>query len=152
MFKNLEKKHLLIGTSIAALLFIFIVFGPPGLFKKTSSPDYCGSCHVMYDMHDHWFLSGLHRSIKCVDCHLPNNNLVNHVIWKGIDGMKDLLYFHFMLFSDPIEITSHGKTTLQANCVRCHGDMVSRINIDAKNCWECHRRVNHRVTPLAIIE
>ncbi len=141
------KKKVLIALASLSILFFFIMFGPPGVFKKTSTPDYCGSCHVMEEHHAHWRLTGLHSKIVCVDCHLPNNNPFNHFVWKGLDGLKDFLYFHLAIFSEPIEITGHGKKTVRKNCVRCHGEMVSRID-NERNCWDCHRRVNHRVIPV----
>jgi len=145
---ELKRKKILVGVGLLSFVFLLVVFGPSGIYYSTSTPDYCGSCHVMDDKHEQWFLSGLHRNITCVDCHLPNNNFANHMLWKGIDGMKDFLYFHLAIFSEPIEITGHGKNTVRKNCIRCHGEMVSLID-NERNCWECHRRVNHRITPVA---
>lgn len=131
------------------LMFLFVMFGPPAVFQKTSTPEFCGSCHVMDEHYSHWRLTGLHREITCVDCHLPNNNPVNHFVWKGIDGLKDFIYFHLAVFSEPIEITNHGRKTVHLNCMRCHAEMVSRIN-NERHCWDCHRRVNHRIVTTGI--
>jgi cytochrome c nitrite reductase small subunit len=96
--------------------------------------------------YDAWLKTGLHRSIKCVDCHLPNNNPVNHFVWKGIDGMKDVIYFYGRLYGDDIRASSHAVGVINDNCIRCHGEMVSRMSTgDGITCWSCHRRVNHRV-------
>ncbi len=148
----INKKYLryLSGGGIGFLLILFILWGPPGVMDMTSSPEFCNSCHVMNSQHEAWFMSGLHRNIKCVDCHLPNNNPVNHYVWKGIDGARDFVFFHGNVFVDPISISSHGKKVLQANCERCHEGMVSMIKTNDRNCWDCHRRVNHKITAITV--
>jgi cytochrome c nitrite reductase small subunit len=97
--------------------------------------------------YESWFQSGGHARIKCVDCHLPNDNPVNHYIWKGIDGMKDLVLFNAGMFSERIDATPHARRTAQANCLRCHGGMVSRVSIEGRNCWNCHRSKFHYTNP-----
>lgn len=136
------KRIVIIGVSFL-ILMVFLFFGPPALYEKTSTPAFCASCHVMETQHEAWFMEGLHREIDCVDCHLPNTNFISHLIWKGIDGTRDVIYFYGRLYDDIIRATSHGKSVVQQNCVRCHGDMVSRIEIEGRNCWDCHRRVQH---------
>jgi cytochrome c nitrite reductase small subunit len=79
-----------------------------------------------------WFKTGLHRNIKCVDCHLPNNNFAEYMIWKGIDGLNTIIRYNTNLFPESIAISSHGKKMLQANCIRCHEDMVSSINTEER--------------------
>ncbi len=125
------------------VLSVFLFFGPPDLYTKTSNPDFCHSCHVMDEHFEHWFMTGVHRNIWCVDCHLPNDTKAGHFVWKGIDGMKDVILFHTNLFPEPIRISDHGRKTIQRNCVRCHGELVSEINTEGRNCWECHRRIDH---------
>ena len=39
--------YVLIAAAIAAVLGIFVAFGPPGLYAKSESPEFCGSCHVL---------------------------------------------------------------------------------------------------------
>lgn len=145
MFKKFLKKKYLIPLAVGApALFLFAFFGPPDLYSLTSSPEFCASCHVMEYQHDAWLKTGLHRSVKCVDCHLPNDNFPNHMLWKGLDGTKDVVFFFGRMFSDSLTISGHGSKTLQDNCTRCHGEMVSRITVEDRTCWSCHRRVNHK--------
>jgi cytochrome c nitrite reductase small subunit len=145
MLKNmLRLKFIIPAVFGSTALFVFIFFGPPDVYTLTSSPAFCSSCHVMEYQYDAWLKTGLHRNIKCVECHLPNDNFPNHMAWKGIDGTKDVIFFYGRLFSEPMKISDHGKAVAQKNCVRCHGEMVSRITLGERTCWSCHRRVTHK--------
>ena len=139
--KNIKRYLAVAGGLFVVMLFMF--FGPPGLYSKSAQPDFCNSCHVMNSQHEAWYLTGLHRNIKCVDCHLPNTGTLRHLFWKGVTGGKDLVMFHSGLYSDRIGISSHGKKVVQENCERCHEGMVSVMKTDGRNCWSCHRQVNH---------
>jgi cytochrome c nitrite reductase small subunit len=135
----------LIAAAIAAVLGIFVAFGPPGLYAKSESPEFCGSCHAVQPEYEAWFHAGAHRRIKCVDCHLPNDNFAQHLTWKTIDGVKDFMAFHMGRVPDNMQISDHGAKVVQANCQRCHAELISRINED-RRCWDCHRRLSHKRT------
>ncbi len=137
--------YVVIGVAVVAVLKLFMLFGPPGLYAKTESPEFCGSCHVLDTEYEAWFHSGKHSKIKCVDCHLPNDTLLRHLVWKGIDGTKDFVAFHTGLVSDDIRLSDHGARVVQENCQRCHAETMARIN-DERRCWDCHRRISHKRT------
>ena len=136
-------KPLLILITLGAAIIIFIAFGPPHLIEKTEAPEFCASCHVMIPQYEAWFHSGKHRNVECIECHLPNNNPVEHFIWKGIDGTKDLILFFTGNVPEKIHASEHAKRTIKANCIRCHEGMVALINTEDRDCWECHREVMH---------
>jgi cytochrome c nitrite reductase small subunit len=125
----------------------FMLFGPPRMIELTESPKFCALCHT--SQNGDW-LHSAHRGEKCIDCHLPNDNFADHYLWKSIDGGKDL-FFHFSGLGDgnDTELTEHGKKVLQANCIRCHVDMVSHIN-NKRSCIDCHRTFSHRRTALTL--
>lgn len=133
------------GVAAVALVVggFYVSFGPPGLFAKSGTPEFCAQCHVMEAQYESWFHNAGHRSLKCIDCHLPNDNMVRHIAWKGYDGMWDAFVFYSGRVPEPIELSKSGATLLEENCRRCHAEMVARINED-RNCWECHRRLSHR--------
>jgi cytochrome c nitrite reductase small subunit len=137
--------YLLGAAVVVAALGSYAAFGPPGLYAKSESPEFCGSCHVLQPEYEAWFHSGAHHQVKCIDCHLPNGNLARHLFWKGIEGVKDSVAFHTGRVSETIWISEHGAATLLANCRRCHAEMIARINED-RRCWDCHRGVSHRRT------
>ncbi len=138
-----KKSYLIIITAIFLFLSIYLLFGSPQLLSKSESPEFCGSCHIMHTEYEDWFYSGSHSKIKCVDCHLPNDNLINHFIWKGIDGMKDVFFFYTGLHGNELVPTAHTTKTVKENCLRCHQQMVSLITTDDRDCWDCHRRTVH---------
>jgi cytochrome c nitrite reductase small subunit len=136
---HINKKYLA-GIIISALLFFIFL---PKLVSMTDTTVFCSSCHVMSAEYEDWFYSGMHRQIKCVDCHLPNDGVINHYMWKGIDGLKDVVYFYTGIVAEEIHSTKHAKKAIKENCVRCHEEMVSRISTDNLKCWECHRSAYH---------
>jgi cytochrome c nitrite reductase small subunit len=145
---SLPKKRAILATVvIACLLFIgiFLLFGPPKLLAKSESPEFCSGCHVMENEYDNYMHSGAHRSFQCVDCHLPHENQASHYVWKSIDGMKDVLHFYSGRVPERVTLSHHGAKVVKNNCVRCHDDLVSSIDL-SRNCWECHRRITHTGT------
>lgn len=131
-----------IAIIVAGLFGLFLLLGPPHLLAKSESPDFCASCHVMEAEHTAFMHNGAHRRLKCVDCHLPNDNLAIHYTWKSIDGMKDVLVFNSGTVPDHITLSEHGTKVVKANCIRCHSTLVSQMD-PSRNCWSCHRRITH---------
>ena len=138
-------QYLAIIIVAGAAVSFFQLLGPPKLLARSESPIFCGGCHVMDSEFEAWSHAGAHRRKKCVDCHLPNQNMAFHYIWKSIDGIKDVGFFFSGLAPERIKITEHGKKVLQANCVRCHETTVGMINQE-RPCWDCHRRIAHKRT------
>ena len=130
---------------LAGVLGLFMAFGPPKLFAKTSSPEFCGSCHVMEMEYEAWFHSGAHKRATCVDCHLPNDTLARHLAWKTLDGVHDVIRFNTGQVSDYLRLSDRGAGVVQENCQRCHAETMSRVSED-RQCWSCHRRMSHRLS------
>ncbi len=134
---------LLIVGLVAVAVFLFLLYGPPKLLAKSESPDFCARCHVMESEYESWAHEGAHRRKLCVDCHLPNENVGIHYVWKSLDGLKDIAFFYSGSVPERIHLTSHGAEVLQANCIRCHQTTVENVSHERK-CWDCHRRIMHR--------
>lgn len=139
---NKIVQYLAVGAGLAALS-AFVLLGPPKLLAKSESPLFCAGCHVMEENFEAWAHAGAHRRIGCTSCHLPNENVAVHYLWKTIDGMKDVLFFYSGNVPEQIKLTAHGKKVLQKNCVACHEATVEMVNQE-RTCWECHRRLMHK--------
>lgn len=139
------KVLLYAGLAVSAIVAVafFLALGPPKLLAATAQPDFCMRCHVMESNYEAWVHAGAHRRKKCVDCHLPNENLVLHYVWKSLDGLKDAAVFYSGRVPERIRLSSHGGSVLQANCVRCHETMVM-LTDQKRPCWGCHRRISHQ--------
>ncbi len=142
-----KRSKLLIRVGVAGVfgvvLSLFLMFGPPGLLAKSEAPVFCGGCHVMESEYESWFHTGAHKRKKCVECHLPNENVAMHYVWKAIDGMKDVVFFYSGRVPEHITITAHGAEVLQGNCIRCHSEAVQNVN-PGRKCWDCHRWITHK--------
>ena len=112
MEETTKRKKLILYFSLVVsmglVVFLFLMLGPPKLLARSEAPIFCGGCHVMESEFEAWAHAGAHRRKKCVDCHLPNQNMVIHYIWKSIDGMKDVGFFFSGLAPERIRITEHG--------------------------------------------
>lgn len=130
---------LVVGLGVS----LFFMLGPPKLLAKSEEPDFCNQCHVMESNYEAWIHAGAHRRKLCVDCHLPNQNIGIHYVWKAIDGLKDVAFFYSGRVPERIAISEHGKEVLQANCIRCHETTVTMMDT-GRQCWSCHRRISHK--------
>jgi len=131
---------------LAALgLGAFMSFGPPGLYAKSGTPEFCARCHVMETEYEDWFHTAGHRRVKCIECHLPSDSFPRHIMWKGIEGMWDSYVFYSGRVPERISLSAHGAAILNENCRRCHSETVANIKED-RNCWQCHRRLSHRTS------
>ncbi|MEW5910200.1 MAG: NapC/NirT family cytochrome c [Thermodesulfobacteriota bacterium] len=144
MSHRAKRKYLI----LLGILFIaggggvFLSFGPPQLMAKTETPLFCSSCHVMQSEFEAWFNVGAHRTIRCVDCHLPHQNLPVYYFWKSVDGLKDVMVYYSGTTPETITISKKQEKVVQVNCIRCHTSRVERIDPN-RNCWECHRWLQH---------
>lgn len=135
--------YLAVLIVLSGALGSFLAFGPPNLFAKTSTTEFCGSCHVLKAEYEAWFHAGAHRRILCVDCHLPNDTKFRHVVWKSIEGVVDAYSFYGGKVPEEIVLTKRGATFLNQNCRRCHEETMARTKED-RNCWDCHRQLSHK--------
>lgn len=144
---NYLRRNIFIFGWFFIIIFVFAGLFVPKIVRYSESPEFCVKCHSMKDQYDSWNHS-LHKNLKCIDCHLPNDNFVNHYVWKGIDGTKDLVSETLGLKEWwEIHLSEHGKKVLQSNCVRCHEGLLAHMD-KKRNCIDCHRTITHKKTAL----
>ena len=136
------KKWLLIGLPLLAIGVFFLV----AQYERTSTTHYCGTtCHIMKPPYETSFHS-THREtngVGCKDCHIPHDNILEQIAYKGYSGARDY-YKNTFAQPDVIHAKEWSKKIIQRNCIRCHATVVERINVNnGKRCFECHRGEPH---------
>ena len=88
IFRDKAKLMRIAGLVVLVLVAagLYVNFGPPGLYAKSGTPEFCAQCHVMEAEYENWFHNGGHRRLKCIDCHLPNDNMAQAPYLEGLRG------------------------------------------------------------------
>jgi len=136
---------ILIGLFCFLVVMIIFIYTTNMQVYMTSSPRTCTNCHVMDAAYENWY-HGPHQNVtRCVDCHLPHENIFSYYYVKFASGAHDVLFFSTGRIPDAIRIHPDTVKILQSNCIRCHSATVADIlpNEMGRNCWACHRDVGH---------
>lgn len=146
MKRRLTLATLAILTGLFAGTGVYTFFYAKGFSYMSTDPEVCINCHIMRAQYDGWVKSSHHAAARCVDCHMPEN-LVHKLIAKTDNGWRHSVAFTLQNFHEPIQIIPRNSRILQANCVRCHRDLVHGMGATADgsrvNCVHCHAGVGH---------
>jgi cytochrome c nitrite reductase small subunit len=114
----------------------------------TNDAEACANCHVMNDQFAGWTKSS-HRTVAvCNDCHVPHD-FIGKYYTKGRNGFWHSYYFTTGTFPEPIRATPTSRRIAEANCRRCHEQVVSAMGTPAHagsdeiSCVRCHGSVGH---------
>lgn len=115
-----------------------------GLSYFSTDPAACGNCHIMQPQYDSWQKSSHHSAATCAGCHLPAD-APELYLEKARNGWNHSAAFTLGGFPEPIRITPPNARTLQANCERCHADLVHDLGpaVGPPRCVDCHSRAGH---------
>lgn len=119
-----------------------------GTSYLSPDPRACANCHIMQPQYDSWQKTSHHTVATCGDCHLPHA-FVPKYLAKAENGWHHSVAVTLQNFDEPIRIKGHNVSSLQANCLRCHGDLthpqqsVARGPGDVLPCVHCHASVGH---------
>jgi cytochrome c nitrite reductase small subunit len=138
-----------------------------GLSYFGTEPSACVNCHIMEPQYAGWQKASHHTVARCIDCHLPAE-FVPKYLAKAENGYRHGKLFTTQTFDEPITIKPAGLEILQANCERCHADLVhglvgrgafdapefedtsaqarapaGRLSDDTVPCIHCHWTVGH---------
>jgi cytochrome c nitrite reductase small subunit len=81
----------------------------------------------------------------CNDCHAPPGGPAKYWV-KAVNGYHHSYAFTTGDFVEPIRITPRNREITEAQCRRCHGDIVSTMgHAGDVACIRCHGSVGHRV-------
>ncbi len=143
---------ILAGFLVGIAIYAFYVSNAGSYLSD--SPQTCVNCHVMAPHYTTWFHSSHREHATCNDCHVPQDNFVNHYVNKAQDGLRHA--WIFTMRDEPFVIRIHepGMDVVQQNCLRCHEHTNHRVSAfegtvakaragEQKLCWDCHREVPH---------
>jgi cytochrome c nitrite reductase small subunit len=131
-----------LGAAIGLGTFTF--WYAKGASYMGSDPNTCGNCHVMQEHLSAWRKSSHHAVAVCNDCHAPPSGIAKYRV-KAINGFNHSRAFTSGDFHEPIQITAANRAVTEAQCRRCHADMVAAMGAGEVSCIRCHDSVGHRV-------
>lgn len=148
-----KKRKRRVGNRSILLVFIGIFAGivifagtSKGL-EATDSAAFCSSCHIMDDAHDS-FMESNHATLSCNDCHVPHDNIVSKLMYKGKAGLSHVYYNTLGVekIPDILHATESTQEVANENCVRCHAPTLENVDhhdVQDGSCISCHRQVPH---------
>ncbi len=154
MKKNSLMNVIALCSVLAAVgMFAYVVNQSRMISYLSSDPKVCVNCHAMNTHYATWQHSSHREFAGCADCHLPSDSFVNKWFAKARDGFNHSVAMTLGDYGNNLMITDNAAARIQANCVKCHSEMVSQMmaNHDLytanpekdRNCWDCHRTVPH---------
>jgi len=151
-----------IGILIAFPLFSMSYY----TMVRTSTPDFCGSCHEIKPAVVAW-RSSTHTNnasgvvVDCMDCHLPApQNTLDFFFAKSYHGIKDVIIHFFVGEYDREKARNNAYAAFENNqCQKCHrnllnmpykrGAMLAHRSVlyarpgYEKKCVDCHYDLVH---------
>jgi cytochrome c nitrite reductase small subunit len=134
-------------VGVLAGLGLFTLLYAEGLSYLSNDPAACANCHIMWPQYEGWQKASHHTAATCVDCHLPKDFIGKYTA-KAVNGYHHSAGFTFQNFHEPIQIKGNNARILQANCLRCHQDLVHDMlaavpQAGDVDCVHCHATVGH---------
>ncbi|MBN1109119.1 MAG: SUMF1/EgtB/PvdO family nonheme iron enzyme [Bacteroidales bacterium] len=147
-----------------------VIMGSNKVLEKTSTNDYCVSCHIHPDADNGWKRSVHYETasgyrVACVECHLPPKG--DGYLWaKATTGLRDLWSFYT---KDSASFDWNAKSRLEharghvfeSSCIKCHENLfpitLTKEGEDAHlyyrqtektpdlHCINCHLNAGHYI-------
>lgn len=132
-----------LALGVGAYTFIYA----KGYSYLSNDPQACVNCHVMRNQYDGWVKSTHHAAAHCNDCHTPHQPAGKYMT-KARNGFWHSFYFTAGTYPDNIRIKRTNRGVAEANCRRCHQDVVMAMDgphgtKDRLSCVSCHGSVGH---------
>ena len=108
-----------------------------------NDPATCANCHVMSAHYAGWQAAAHHGIATCNDCHTPDGPASKYLV-KARNGWNHSWAFTTGLFPDVIRARPSSTAVVEANCRRCHADLVDSMSHGGDvSCVRCHASVGH---------
>ena len=158
-------KKLFFIVFLGVCIGLVVALAAAEMIERTSGDNFCSSCHSMqgvvhaYQQDIHGGANANGVKAKCVDCHLPHDNVVQYVVAKAYSGSKDVLGELF--WADSFDWVGNLKERKEfvytSGCQKCHDLDAIHYKIpkaflahkDFKtgkvaSCVQCHEHVGHK--------
>jgi cytochrome c nitrite reductase small subunit len=156
---------------VAGILLAFPLFSLAYYtMVRTSTPQFCASCHEIEFAFSTWRTSthtnnGQGFVADCMDCHLPApQDTFNFFYTKTLHGVKDVVAHFTMASYNHEENREKAYASIKnEQCLKCHrniiylpykrGAMLAHRSVIyprpgyEKSCFECHRNLVHNEVP-----
>ncbi|MDU8924082.1 NapC/NirT family cytochrome c [Pasteurellaceae bacterium LIM206] len=165
------KKLSLWGVVGSAVIGALILFGTQFIMKKTSTSEFCASCHSMDYPRAEWegsshFSNQQGIRAECADCHVPDDGL-DYVkakfvalkdVWYTItDKLPDLAAYEKHRAEMAQSVWDEMKANDSAACRSCHSFAAMELTkqsksaqqfhneakADGQTCIDCHKGIVH---------
>ncbi|WP_169777174.1 cytochrome c3 family protein [Campylobacter mucosalis] len=165
-----KKKIAILIFIIGGIIGFFMVLPVRYALEETSGEKFCVVCHEMdpmvisytKDVHSGIGKTGVRA--KCVDCHLPHDNLAKYVYQKAKNGVIEG-YIHFFGEPENIDWVKNRKNNthyvFDNGCTSCHANVLDNKELSEQaqkmhahyakllgtdkeiKCVSCHNSVGH---------
>ncbi len=163
-------KRFLIWFTPGLIVGILLVLGGGIAIEKTSTNNYCVSCHIHPGADASWKRSVHYETqsgyrVTCVECHLPPRG--HGYIWeKGKTGLRDLWSFWTkdsasFDWNDRRRLETARAYSYESSCIKCHENLfplkLTKAGEDAHlyykqtkktpelHCINCHLNAGHYI-------
>jgi predicted CXXCH cytochrome family protein len=109
---HLTPRGARVATFGAALTVALAIIGAGFAMQMSSTPGFCGSCHIMRPYYDSWKHSG-HNTIACVECHISPG--ITAELRKKYEAMSMVVKYFTGTYG-----TNPWAEVDDAACLRCH--------------------------------
>ena len=135
------RKSILIAIIATFIFTIVVIFGGQKVMHATSDYPFCGSCHAwdgaiaQTNLADtvHGASSPNGVKVRCTDCHLPHDSVLNYVFAKAKNGIAE---GYTTLTKDPTKKDwinnrekARKKHTFDSSCIKCHENILDRKSV-----------------------
>ncbi len=141
---------LIVGAAVGLALVVARISN--AVSYLSDSPETCMNCHVMTDAYATWKRGSHARVTVCVDCHVPHENPVAKLAFKGKDGMRHSAVFTLRTEPQVMQLSKGAVPVVQSNCLRCHANQFAMIRLaetSERACWNCHDNIHGKVRSLS---
>jgi nitrate/TMAO reductase-like tetraheme cytochrome c subunit len=119
---HLTPRGTRVATFMAALVLAFGILGMLGFVQVSSTPRFCGTCHIMKPYYDSWKHS-THGRIACVECHISPG--VTAEIHKKFEALSMVAKYFTATYG-----TKPWAEVDDAACLRCHQRRLLEGEVD----------------------